>query len=56
VTTDLAAYYHPSQKGWSLALNLKNLFDKRYYISSNNDIGILPGAPRSVELSARYAF
>lgn len=56
VTTDLAAYYHPAQKGWNLALNLKNLFNKRYYISSNNDIGILPGAPRSVELSARYAF
>lgn len=55
-TVDLAAYYRPAPKGMSLALNLKNIFDKRYYISANNDYGILPGAPRSVELTARYSF
>ena len=55
-TVDLAAYWRPGPKGLSLALNLKNVSNRRYYISANNDLGILPGAPRSVELTARYAF
>ena len=55
-TVDLALYWRPAPKGWSAALNLKNVFDRRYYLSANNDIGILPGAPRTLELSARYAF
>lgn len=55
-TVDLAAYYRPAPKGMSLALNLKNIFDRKYFISANNDVGILPGAPRSVELTARYSF
>ena len=55
-TVDLAGYYRPSIKGVSLALNFKNIFNKVYYISANNDSGILPGAPRTVELTARYKF
>ncbi|XAH23551.1 TonB-dependent siderophore receptor [Xylophilus sp. GW821-FHT01B05] len=55
-TVDLALYWRPAPKGWSMALNLKNAFDRKYYISANNDVAIMPGAPRSVELSARYAF
>ncbi|MFT3815488.1 MAG: TonB-dependent siderophore receptor [Acidovorax sp.] len=55
-TVDLAAYWRPSPKGWSASINLKNVFDRRYYISANNDVGILPGAPRTLEVSARYAF
>ncbi|MDO9420232.1 MAG: TonB-dependent siderophore receptor [Herminiimonas sp.] len=55
-TVDLAAYYRPAPKGMSLALNLKNIFDRKYFISANNDVGILPGSPRSVELTARYSF
>jgi len=55
-TVDLAAYWRPAPRGVHLALNLKNVFDRRYSIAANNDLGILPGAPRTVELSARYAF
>jgi len=55
-TVDLAGYWRPAPKGLSLALNLKNIFNKTYYISANNDSGILPGAPRTLELTARYKF
>jgi len=55
-TVDLAGFYRPSVKGVSLALNFKNIFNKVYYISANNDSGIMPGAPRTVELTARYKF
>ena len=55
-TVDLAAYWRPSPKGWSVAFNLKNLFDRHYYISANNDVGILPGGPRTAEVTARYSF
>lgn len=55
-TYDAAVYFRPARKGYSVALNLKNAFDRRYYIAANNDVGINPGAPRSVELSLRYAF
>ncbi|WP_198970745.1 TonB-dependent receptor [Xylophilus sp. ASV27] len=55
-TVDLALYWRPAPRGWSAALNLKNVLDRRTYLSANNDIGIMPGAPRTVELSARYAF
>lgn len=41
---------------WSLALTVRNLANRRYYDSSTNDLGILPGAPRSMLLTARYLF
>ncbi|QHI99646.1 TonB-dependent siderophore receptor [Xylophilus rhododendri] len=55
-TVDLAAYWRPTPKGWSASVNLKNAFDKHYYLSANNDVGILPAAPRTIEVSARYTF
>ncbi|MCW5300090.1 TonB-dependent siderophore receptor [Herbaspirillum lusitanum] len=55
-TVDMAAYYRPSPKGINVTLNLKNVLNKSYYISANNDSGIMPGSPRSVELTARYMF
>lgn len=41
---------------WSVALTLRNLTDRTYYESATNDLGILPGAPRSFLLTTRYAF
>ena len=41
---------------WSLALTVRNLGNRVYYESSTNDLGILPGAPRSVQVTARYLF
>ncbi len=55
-TVDAAVYWRPAPKGWSVALNIKNVFNRHYYISANNDVGILPGAPRTAEVTARYAF
>jgi len=55
-TFDMAAYYRPTPKGINVAVNLKNVFNKTYYISANNDAGIMPGAPRSIEMTVRYAF
>lgn len=56
VTVDLALYYQVPVKGLSLQFNVKNLFDRKYYISAGNDVGIMPGEPRSFEVTARYAF
>lgn len=41
---------------WSVALTLRNLTDRTYYESATNDLGILPGAPRSFLLTTRYTF
>ncbi len=41
---------------WSFALAVRNLTDKVYYQSSTNDLGILPGAPRTVQFTARHLF
>jgi len=54
VTLDLALFYRV--KPFDVALNLKNVTDKRYFISAVNDNYSNPGAPRSVELSVRYTF
>ncbi|ODU60428.1 MAG: TonB-dependent receptor [Comamonadaceae bacterium SCN 68-20] len=41
-----------------LQLNLYNLFDRRYIASAHGSVAnsLLPGAPRSVRLTTRYAF
>ena len=43
---------------FDLQLNLFNLFDKRYIASAHGSVAnsLLPGAPRSARLTARYAF
>ena len=43
---------------FDLQLNLRNLFDKRYVVSGHGTAPNLnlPGAPRSAQLTARYAF
>lgn len=55
-TVDLVAFYRPAGSGFSLAFNLKNLSDRRYFIASTNDVNLTPGAPRTFEVTARYAF
>ncbi|WP_374484520.1 TonB-dependent receptor [Zoogloea sp.] len=55
-TVDAMAYYRV--KGLDLQLNLTNLFDRKYIVAghgSNANLN-LPGAPRAVQLTARYAF
>ncbi|MYM89564.1 TonB-dependent siderophore receptor [Rugamonas sp. FT82W] len=56
VTADAMAYYR--DRGIDLTLNVMNLLDKAYIVAghgSNKNLN-LPGAPRSVRLTARYRF
>lgn len=39
-----------------LSLNVENLFDKEYYVSSYSQYWVYPGAERNFTLSARYDF
>ena len=39
-----------------LSLTVDNLFDKRYYASSYNELWVAPGAERQVTLAATYKF
>ncbi|MES2026450.1 MAG: TonB-dependent siderophore receptor [Pseudomonadota bacterium] len=45
-------------KGFDLQLNIYNIFDKQYIASAHSALpnSLLPGAPRSATLTARYAF
>lgn len=45
-------------KGFDLQLNIYNIFDKEYIASAHSSVAnsLLPGAPRSATLTARYAF
>jgi len=55
-TVDAMAYYRAGNI--DLTLNLTNLFDREYIVaghSSNTNLN-LPGAPRAVQLTARYKF
>ncbi|RFA28991.1 hypothetical protein CAI21_11095 [Alkalilimnicola ehrlichii] len=51
---DLAAYYKLG--ALDLALNISNLTDERYFVGGFNDRMIFPGAPRTLSLTANYAF
>ncbi|MFM0737672.1 TonB-dependent siderophore receptor [Paraburkholderia xenovorans] len=54
VTFGLGAGYHG--KKMDVALTLDNLFDRKYYISAhgNSDMYNMPGAPRTLTVSARW--
>ncbi|HJW24093.1 MAG TPA: TonB-dependent siderophore receptor [Rhodocyclaceae bacterium] len=56
LTADAVLRYEA--KAYDLALNLKNLGDERYFISGHGASNHLnmPGAPRSIELTARVRF
>ena len=43
-----------SEKHYEIAFNLKNIFNKRYYETSNGDNGIQPGAPVNGSVTLRY--
>ncbi|MEO5934352.1 MAG: TonB-dependent receptor [Duganella sp.] len=54
VTVDTMAYYR--QRGIDLPLSVMNLFDRAYIVAGHGSSKNLhlPGAPRSVQLTARY--
>ncbi len=51
---DAMAYYQ--QDKYRVSLNVGNLFDTGYYATANGDNQIMPGAPRSVDLSFAIDF
>jgi iron complex outermembrane recepter protein len=54
---DLAAYYSMFDRV-DLTFKVTNLFDKRYFEgvnSTTNDIGVVPGTPRFLQLSVRVS-
>jgi len=54
-TAKLVASYAPTAR-LRYALNVDNLFDKRYYASSYSAMWVNPGADRSIRLDVRYRF
>lgn len=55
-TFDAMGYYRV--KGFDVQLNIMNLFDRKYIVSAHGSSPNLnmPGAPRSAQLTVRYAF
>lgn len=55
-TVDAAVQY--TQGDWDLDVNLKNLANRKYYVSSHgsNDNLILPGSPRALQVTLRKRF
>ncbi|KMW47397.1 TonB-dependent siderophore receptor [Ralstonia insidiosa] len=54
-TVRLHGYVQPT-RALRLSLTVDNLFDKRYYASSYNELWVAPGAERQVTLAATYKF
>lgn len=52
---DLNGYYQPNER-LRYQLNLHNLLDKTYYISSYSELWVQPGDPLTLSLSARWRF
>ncbi|MFH1869850.1 MAG: TonB-dependent siderophore receptor [Pseudomonadota bacterium] len=53
---DAALYYAFADGKMQLALNVENLFDKKYYPTAHNDNNISPGAPRNARLTVSTRF
>jgi catecholate siderophore receptor len=53
---DGAVYYAFADGKTRLALNLENLFDKRYFPTVDGDNNISPGAPRNLRLTLSMGF
>ena len=53
---DGAVYYAFNDRSTQLALNVENLFDRKYFPTVDGDNNITPGAPRTVRLTLSTAF
>ena len=54
--TDAAAYYAFNDGKSQLALNVENIFDKKYFPTVDGNNNISPGAPRNARLALTTAF
>ena len=52
---NLNGYYAPSDR-LRYQLNINNLFDKTYYVSSYSDLWVQPGEPLNASISAQWKF
>jgi len=52
---NLNGYYAPSDR-LRYQLNVNNLFDKTYYVSSYSDLWVQPGEPLNASISAQWKF
>ena len=53
---DAALYYAFAGGKARVALNVENVFDKKYYPTVDGDNNISPGAPRNVRLTLSMTF
>lgn len=53
---DAALYYAFADGKTRLALNVENLFDRKYYPTAHNDNNISPSAPRNARLTVSTRF
>ncbi|MCM2288247.1 MAG: TonB-dependent siderophore receptor [Sulfuritalea sp.] len=53
---DAALYYTFADGKTRLALNVENLFDRKYYPTAHNDNNISPGVPRNARLTVSTRF
>jgi catecholate siderophore receptor len=53
---DAALYYTFADGRTRLALNIENLFDRKYYPTADGNNNISPGAPRNVRVTVSSAF
>jgi iron complex outermembrane receptor protein len=54
-TTRLLAAYAPDAR-WRMALNVDNLFDRRYFASAYSRLWVAPGATRSTSATLSYRY
>ena len=53
---DLAVYFTPRNSNIQLAVTVKNLTDKAYWVGAQNYLRLFPGAPRNFLATATYTF
>jgi catecholate siderophore receptor len=51
-----AAVYFTLNESLQMQVNVENLFDKKYFVSSNSDNNITPGSPRALYLTMNLRF
>ena len=54
-TARLIAAYAPDKR-WRIALNVDNLFDRRYYASSYSRLWVMPGSTRTATATLSYRY
>jgi iron complex outermembrane receptor protein len=53
---DAAIYYSPEKSNVQLAMNINNVFNKRYWVGAQNYLRLFPGTPRNVTFNVIYKF